>query len=110
MLPDLRLGALLEHDQGAPGQRLAVPLERQRDLDRLLQPHPRTHVDEDAVAPARVVAGDEGVPGRRQSTEPSLGQLRMGLGGLCQRQHYRSLGSLNRGADRARLIRVEVEA
>ena len=38
VLPDLRLGALLEHDQRAPVDRGAVRVERQLDPDRLAQP------------------------------------------------------------------------
>ena len=109
MLPDLGLGALLEHDQGAPGDRGAVLVERQLDPDRLGEPDPGGDVDEDAVAPAGVVAGDERVVGRHQRAEPALDQLRVGLDRLGQRQHRRALGALDRGVGGAGLVGVEVE-
>ena len=40
VLPYLRLGALLEHDDGAPSDRRAVLVEGQRDPDRLAQLDP----------------------------------------------------------------------
>ncbi len=66
MLPDLGLGALLEHDQGPPAERGGVGVDRNLDLDRLLQLHPGRYVNQHAVAPAGLVAGDEGVLDRHE--------------------------------------------
>ena len=95
VLPDLGLGALLEHDQGAPVDDAPPLVERQLDLDRLGDLDSGGHVDEHAVAPARLVAGDEGVldpaPASRVARAVSS---RMGIDRLGERQHGRSLGAL----------------
>ena len=68
VLPDLRLGALLEDDQRAPADRGAALGDRDLDPHRLAQLHPARHVHEHAVAPVGLVAGDERILDRRPAT------------------------------------------
>ena len=64
LLPDLGLGALLEHDQHAAVQDRAGGAADDGEQDRRLDAHAARDVDERAALPARLVGGREGVERR----------------------------------------------
>ena len=66
LLPDLGLGALLEHDQHAPVQRDAGGVGDRGQHDRRLDAHAARDVDERAAGPAGVVERGEDVLARRR--------------------------------------------
>jgi hypothetical protein len=75
VLPDLGLGALFEHDQGPPAEGATAAVDGNLDADRLRDLDPAGDVDQDAVAPTRLVAGDERVLRGDQGAKPAVQQL-----------------------------------
>ncbi len=111
VLPDLGPGAFLEHDQRAPVDSRSGVVELQIDLHRLVAGHVARHVDQHAVGPVGLVAGDEGVFGRDQRAEVGAEQVGM-LGERFGERHdddlVASAGDLHFG--RGVLVGVEIES
>jgi hypothetical protein len=100
VLPYLRLGALLEDDQGAPVEGAPRGLLEHGQPDRLGEALPARHVDEDAVSPVRLVAGHEGILGRDEGAEALVDDVAETLGGLPQREyHGRPVGRVGARGD-----------
>ena len=95
LLPDLGLGALLEHDQHAPVQRGAGGVGDRGQHDRLLDAHVARDVDERAAGPAGVVERREDVLlGVDDRAEVLLDEVGVGLAGERQRQHEQIVGGV----------------
>ena len=69
LLPHLRLGALLEHDQRAEGEGRRLGILDRCDQRRRLEALASRHVDERSAVPGAVVACNERIVARRQRPE-----------------------------------------
>ena len=92
LLPDLGLGALVEHDQRAPVQRGARGVGDRGQQDRGLDAHAARHVDERAARPRGVVGGGEHVlVAGDDRAQVGLDQLGMALDREREREHDRAV-------------------
>ncbi len=109
LMPHLRLGALLEHDQRAVVKSAAGPLMHCRQHDRRLNVKAARDVDERAIAPARVVL--RGQPGacRDDASQVVLDEIGMTLRRNGERHHDRPLRQCLLSARAHGDIQVKVE-
>jgi hypothetical protein len=87
-LPHLGLSLLLEHDQSSPAQ-ASLALLKHGQAKRLGQALSTRHVDQDAVRPIALVAGDERVVARDDRAEAGGDELRHALHRLREREYHR---------------------
>jgi len=89
-VPDIGLRALLEHDQQPPRERAPRRLVDRLEPDRRVEGDAARHVDEGAIAPLGVVAGDQrGGAGRHDAPQVALDELGVLVCRLRERHHDR---------------------
>jgi hypothetical protein len=96
LLPHLRLGPLVQHDQHAPLQCGAGGRGHRGQEDRGVDADAARHPHERAAVPRVPVPAREHVVGRHHPSEVGLHELRMPLAGDREREHDRTV--LDRGA------------